>query len=421
MPGQHPAPQEQVSRVNSTQLPSSGLYTHLHSSNRYGSGFTLHAKVKLSRTPPTPLPYTPLRKMFSFLDHHRKSSLSLFSSHSRSQQKRSRSSFQSQSPESPAHFCVPKSPHSHGHSSPGQRVLTQRSISLKHQNSECYPPLSPLLLSQHASSSTFLQQPSNKASESVVFDHFGSPATSRTTSFNHTTYGDLLPLRSPLLLMDNSGEALHSTDEPGDHHRHSPLLLGQDTSSTNSLSFQKETTKSTPLTQKVSFQLQSAVDIDLPDTMPDHAIPNHTASTTFSSNSRGNVSSSIISWRLGNSPLSTPSTKKVTFQFEDIDLPIEDTHSSAPHTPTSKGTLSHQPWSTTERKSGPLSSRRRAVPPLLSIPSTTSLGSDTAGFNPYDTTALHLFIDETFPGANLLEEHQVCLCTYSCMNSTDVL
>ena len=261
------------------------------------------------------------------------------------------------------HFHVSKSPHSHGHSSPGQRVLTQRSISLKHQNSECYPPLSPLLLSQHASSSTLLQQPSSKASESVALDHFGSPATSRTTSFNHTTYGDLLPLRSSLLRMDNSGEALHSTDEPGDHHRHSPLLLGQDTSSTNSLSFQKETTESTHLTREVSFH------IDL-------------------------------------------SIEEVTFQFEDIDLPIEDTHSSTPHTPTSKGTLSHQPWSRTECKSGSLSSRRRAVPPLLSIPSRKSLRSDIAGFNPYDTTALHIFIDETFPGANLLEEHQVCLCTY---------
>ena len=345
--------------------------------------------MKLSPTPPpTPLPYTPLRKMFSFLDHHRKRSLSLFSSHSRSQHKHSRSSFQSQTPESPAHFHVSTSPHSHGHSSPGQRVLTKtcsfRSrnssslsdhscdsyhwgsnvseaesafslpqltptiVPLKHQNGERYPPLSPLLLSQHASSTTLLQQPSSKASESITFDHFGSP--SRKTPISHTTYEDLLPLRSPLLWMDNTEEALHSTDEPEDHNPHSPLLLGQDTSSTNSVSFQKETTKSTPLTpREVSFQ---------------------------------------------------------------IDLPIEDTNSSTPHTPTSMGTLSRQPWSRTERKSGPLSSRRRAVPPLLSIPSTTSLGSDTAGFNPYDTTALHLFIDETFPGANLLEEHQVCLCTY---------
>lgn len=28
-------------------------------------------------------------------------------------------------------------------------------------------------------------------------------------------------------------------------------------------------------------------------------------------------------------------------------------------------------------------------------------------FNPYDTTSLHIFLHETFPGAILLEEHQV--------------
>ena len=28
-------------------------------------------------------------------------------------------------------------------------------------------------------------------------------------------------------------------------------------------------------------------------------------------------------------------------------------------------------------------------------------------FNPYDTTALHIFVKEAFPGALLLEEHQV--------------
>lgn len=35
---------------------------------------------------------------------------------------------------------------------------------------------------------------------------------------------------------------------------------------------------------------------------------------------------------------------------------------------------------------------------------------------PYDTTSLHLFIKEAFPGAVLREEHQVCdridLCNY---------
>ena len=28
-------------------------------------------------------------------------------------------------------------------------------------------------------------------------------------------------------------------------------------------------------------------------------------------------------------------------------------------------------------------------------------------FNPYDTTSLHIFIREAFPGATLMEEHQV--------------
>ena len=43
MPGQHPAPQEQVSRCHEEQ--SSSLYLLLY---RYGSGFTLKAKVDLS-------------------------------------------------------------------------------------------------------------------------------------------------------------------------------------------------------------------------------------------------------------------------------------------------------------------------------------------------------------------------------------
>ena len=30
-----------------------------------------------------------------------------------------------------------------------------------------------------------------------------------------------------------------------------------------------------------------------------------------------------------------------------------------------------------------------------------------SAFNPYDTTSLHIFLCETFPGAVLLEEHQV--------------
>lgn len=30
-----------------------------------------------------------------------------------------------------------------------------------------------------------------------------------------------------------------------------------------------------------------------------------------------------------------------------------------------------------------------------------------SAFNPYDTTSLHIFLRETFPGAILLEEHQV--------------
>jgi len=34
------------------------------------------------------------------------------------------------------------------------------------------------------------------------------------------------------------------------------------------------------------------------------------------------------------------------------------------------------------------------------------LGGGVA-FDPFDTTALHIFIKESFPGAVLLEEHQV--------------
>ena len=30
-----------------------------------------------------------------------------------------------------------------------------------------------------------------------------------------------------------------------------------------------------------------------------------------------------------------------------------------------------------------------------------------SAFNPYDTTSLHIFLHETFPGAILLEEHKV--------------
>ena len=32
-----------------------------------------------------------------------------------------------------------------------------------------------------------------------------------------------------------------------------------------------------------------------------------------------------------------------------------------------------------------------------------------APFNEFDTTALHIFIQQAFPGALLLEEHQVCV------------
>ena len=35
-------------------------------------------------------------------------------------------------------------------------------------------------------------------------------------------------------------------------------------------------------------------------------------------------------------------------------------------------------------------------------------GGTASVFNPYDTTSLHTFIREVFPGALLLEEHQVC-------------
>ena len=34
-------------------------------------------------------------------------------------------------------------------------------------------------------------------------------------------------------------------------------------------------------------------------------------------------------------------------------------------------------------------------------------GETPSDFNPYDTTSLNIFIRETFPGALLLEEHQV--------------
>ena len=50
-----------------------------------------------------------------------------------------------------------------------------------------------------------------------------------------------------------------------------------------------------------------------------------------------------------------------------------------------------------------------ATSPEEGIASGMSLGGGGT-FNPYDTTSLHIFIKEAFPGAILLEEHQVCNC-----------
>ena len=44
----------------------------------------------------------------------------------------------------------------------------------------------------------------------------------------------------------------------------------------------------------------------------------------------------------------------------------------------------------------------------LSVPMNGGVGSPAKSvFDPYDTTSLHIFIREEFPGAVLLEEHQV--------------
>lgn len=56
-----------------------------------------------------------------------------------------------------------------------------------------------------------------------------------------------------------------------------------------------------------------------------------------------------------------------------------------------------------------------AVTEPLSVGLSGGLGSPARSvFDPYDTTSLHIFIREAFPGAILLEEHQVDLISYSC-------
>ena len=39
---------------------------------------------------------------------------------------------------------------------------------------------------------------------------------------------------------------------------------------------------------------------------------------------------------------------------------------------------------------------------------------NSTSFDPYDTTSLHIFIRETFSGATLMEEHQVCVYMSVC-------
>ena len=48
-------------------------------------------------------------------------------------------------------------------------------------------------------------------------------------------------------------------------------------------------------------------------------------------------------------------------------------------------------------------------------------GETSSVFNPYNTSSLHIFIKEVFPGALLLEEHQVCIVNFVCTSSTVTL
>ncbi len=63
------------------------------------------------------------------------------------------------------------------------------------------------------------------------------------------------------------------------------------------------------------------------------------------------------------------------------------------------------------RQGSKLSNLSPPTSPTAVAPDTPLGGGGT--FNPYDTTSLHIFVKEAFPGAVLLEEHQVCGEPYS--------
>ena len=73
-------------------------------------------------------------------------------------------------------------------------------------------------------------------------------------------------------------------------------------------------------------------------------------------------------------------------------------------------------------------SRDGGVPPSPRTPSRTPIspgppdvslhgGGFATSFNAFDTTSLHIFVREAFPGATVLEEHQVGMCPYNLYHS----